>query len=147
MARGVTLHPRIGRAVRNLIAPRLLRIPRVRDAVAGSFAGTELRYAHGPGDSPLVGTRATEIPLVEGPLTHLQRSAGFVLIREHGAAPGDVPGVVEAERTDAGPAVLVRPDGYIAWAGASSDSGTMSSALSRWTGLTRRPPCASPRGG
>src|SRR6476469_2135715 len=147
MARGVTLHPRIGRAVRNLIAPRLLRIPRVRDAVAGSFAGTELRYAHGPGDSPLVGTRATEIPLVEGPLTHLQRSAGFVLIREHGAAPGDGPGVVEAERTDAGPAVLVRPDGYIAWAGASSDSGTMSSALSRWTGLTRRPPCASPRGG
>jgi hypothetical protein len=106
-----------------------------------------LRYAHGPGDSPLVGTRATEIPLVEGPLTHLQRSAGFVRIREHGAAPGDVPGVVEAERTDAGPAVLVRPDGYIAWAGASSDSGTMSSALSRWTGLTRRPPCASPRGG
>ncbi len=147
MARGVTLHPRIGRAVRNLIAPRLLRMPRVRDAVAGSFAGTELRYAHGPGDSPLVGTRATEIPLVEGPLTHLQRSAGFVVIRENGAAPANVPGVVEAERTDAGPAVLVRPDGYIAWAGASSDSGAMSSVLSRWTGLTRRPPCASPRGG
>jgi hypothetical protein len=146
MAHGVTLHPRIGRAIRNLLAPRLLRMPRVRDAVAGSFAGTELRYARGPGDSPLVGTRATEIPLVEGPLTHLQRFAGFVLIRERGAAPGDVAGVVEAERTDAGPAVLVRPDGYIAWAGASSDSGAMNSVLSRWTGLTRRPPCASPRG-
>jgi hypothetical protein len=146
MARGVTLHPRIGRAIRNLLAPRLLRMPRVRDAVAGSFAGTELRYARGPGDSPLVGTRATEIPLVEGPLTHLQRFAGFVLIRERGAAPGDAAGVVEAERTDAGPAVLVRPDGYIAWAGASSDSGAMNSVLSRWTGLTRRPPCASQRG-
>jgi flavin-dependent dehydrogenase len=82
MTRGVTLHSRIGRAIRNLLAPRLLRMPRVRDAVAGSFAGTELRYARGPGDSPLVGTRATEIPLVEGPLTHLQRFAGFVLIRE-----------------------------------------------------------------
>ncbi|MDT5008201.1 MAG: hypothetical protein QOJ24_5377 [Mycobacterium sp.] len=48
--------------------------------------------------------------------------------------------------TDAGPAVLARPDGYIAWAGASSDSGAMNSVLSRWTGLSRRPPCASPRG-
>jgi hypothetical protein len=147
MARGVTLHPRIARAIRNLLAPRLLGMPRVRDAVAGSFAGTELRYPHGPGESPLVGTRATEIPLVEGPLTHLQRFAGFVFIRERGAAPADVPEVVEAERTDAGPAVLVRPDGYIAWVGASSDSDALSSALSRWTGLSRRPPCASPRGG
>ena len=134
MARGATLHPRIGRGIRNLLAPRLLRMPRVRDAVAGSFAGTELRYAHRRGENPLVGTRATEIPLLEGPLTHLQRSAGFVLIREGGAAPADIPGLVEAERTDAGPAVLVRPDGYIAWAGASSDRGALSAALRRWTG-------------
>jgi 2-polyprenyl-6-methoxyphenol hydroxylase-like FAD-dependent oxidoreductase len=147
MARGVTLHPRIGRAIRNMLAPRLLRMPRVRDAVAGSFAGTELRYAHRPGESPLVGTRATEIPLLEGPLTRLQRSARFVLIREHGATAADVPGVVEAERTDAGPAVLARPDGYIAWVGASSDTGALSIALGRWTGLNLRPPCASPRGG
>ena len=38
MARGATLHPRIGRGIRNVLAPRLLRTPRVRDAVAGSFA-------------------------------------------------------------------------------------------------------------
>ncbi len=140
MARGATLHPRIGRGIRNLLAPRLLRVPRVRDAVAGSFAGTELRYAHRRGEHPLVGTRATEIPLLEGPLTHLQRFAGFVLIREQGAAPVDVPGLVEAERTDAGPAVLVRPDGYIAWVGASSDRDALTAALSRWTG----PRVASP---
>jgi 2-polyprenyl-6-methoxyphenol hydroxylase-like FAD-dependent oxidoreductase len=143
MARGATLHPRIGRGIRNLLAPRLLRMPRVRDAVAGSFAGTELRYAHRRGENPLVGTRATEIPLFEGPLTHLQRFAGFVLIREHGAAPADIPGLVEAERADAGPAVLVRPDGYIAWAGASSDRGALSTALSRWTGISSR--AGSPR--
>ena len=143
MARGATLHPRIGRGIRNLLAPRLLRMPRVRDAVAGSFAGTELRYAHRRGENPLVGTRATEIPLFEGPLTHLQRFAGFVLIREHGAASADIPGLVEAERTDAGPAVLVRPDGYIAWAGASSDRGALSAALSRWTGISSR--AGSPR--
>ena len=64
MARGVTLRPRIARGMRNVLAPRILRIPRMRDEVAGSFAGTTLRYAHRPGESALVGTRATQIPLI-----------------------------------------------------------------------------------
>ncbi|MDT5065633.1 MAG: hypothetical protein QOK02_1788, partial [Mycobacterium sp.] len=63
MARGVPLRPRIARGLRNLIAPRLLRRPRVRDTVAGSFAGTELRYPHERGQHRIVGTRATEIRL------------------------------------------------------------------------------------
>jgi hypothetical protein len=138
MARGVTLHPRIARAMRNLLAPRLLRSPRVRDAVAGSFTGTELRYPHRRGEHRLVGTRATEIPLREDRLTHVQRYAGFVLIREHKAVSVDVPGVVEVERTDAGPAVLVRPDGYIGWAGHSPDRGALTAALNRWIGSSSR---------
>jgi hypothetical protein len=138
MVRGVTLHPRIARRLRDLLAPRLLRLPPVRDAVAGSFAGTELRYPHKRGEDRLVGTRATEIPLRQGKLTHLQRSAGFVLIRERGAEPVDVAGLVEAERTHAGPAVLVRPDGYIAWVGLSSDREGVISALSAWTGTSCR---------
>jgi hypothetical protein len=134
MARGVTLRPRIARGLRNLLAPRLLRVPRVRDAVAGTFAGTALRYPHERGQDRLVGTRATEIPLRQGKLTHLQRSAGFVLIRERGAAPMSASGLVEAERSDAGPAVLVRPDGYIAWVGNSSDREGWVTALRRWLG-------------
>jgi hypothetical protein len=86
--------------------------------VAGSFAGTALRY----GRRGLVGTRAASIPLVEGRLTHLQRNGGFVFIREYGAAPVEVPGMVQAQQADRGPAVLVRPDGYIAWAGASAQA-------------------------
>lgn len=134
MARGVTLKPRAARAMRNLLAPRLLRIPRVRDAVAGSFAATALRYAHGRGEDRLVGTRATEIPLRQGKLTHLQRSAGFVLIREREARPVDVAGLAEVERCDAGPAVLVRPDGYIAWVGDSTDHPGWMTVLGRWLG-------------
>ncbi|WP_319429280.1 FAD-dependent monooxygenase [Mycobacterium sp. RTGN5] len=118
MARGVTLHSRVARAMRNLLAPRLLRVPFVRDAVAGSFAGTGLRYGRrGP-----VGTRATQIPLGEERLTELQRTPWFVLIRERGAAPVEVSGVLQTERTDDGPAALARPDGYIAWTGDSTDT-------------------------
>ena len=102
MARGVTLRPRIARGMRNLLAPRLLRQPRVRDAVAGSFAGTELRYPRDHGQHRLVGTRATEIPLLQGKLTHLQRSAGFVLIREPGAEPADVLGPRRGRATRSG---------------------------------------------
>ncbi|OBK71205.1 FAD-dependent oxidoreductase [Mycobacterium sp. 1274761.0] len=138
MARGVTLHPRLARGIRNLLAPRLLRTPPVRDIVAGSFAGTTLRYARRHSQHPLVGTAATEIPLVQGRLTHLQRSAGFVLIRERGQTPVELCGLVEAERLDAGPALLVRPDGYVAWAGNSCHRTAVASALSRWTGVSSR---------
>ena len=138
MARGVTLKPRMARAMRNLLAPRLLRVPWIRDAVAGSFAGTALRYAHERRESPLVGTRATEIPLRQGKLTHLQRSAGFVLIRERETRPVNLAGLAEVERCDAGPALLVRPDGYIAWVGDSSDHPSWMSVLRRWLGTGAR---------
>jgi len=134
LARGVTLHPRPARAARNFLVPRLLRVPRVRDAVAGSFAGTTLRYRHRHGESPLVGTRATPIPLTRGRLTELQRSPGFVFIRERAAAPLDTGKLIQAQRTDDGPAVLVRPDGYIAWAGSSANLTAWRSVLARWTG-------------
>ena len=137
MARGITLRPRIARALRNALIPILLRIPPVRDAIAGSFAGTTLRYPHQRGHSRLVGTRATQIPLREAKLTQLQRTPGFVLVRERGTRPTGVSGLLEAERADSGPALLIRPDGYVAWAGASSDRGQWAAALLCWVGQTR----------
>lgn len=129
MMRGVILHPLPAVWLRNLLAPKLLRIARVRDAIAGSFAGTTLRYG-----SPraLVGTRATQIPLAECRLTELQRSGGFVFVREQGACAVDAAGLLQAERTDDGPAVLVRPDGYVAWAGDSADRTAWSAAVTHW---------------
>ena len=138
MARGVTLHPRVARGLRNLLVPRLLRLPRVRDEVAGSFAGTTLRYAHQAGESALVGTRATQIPLTQGRLTRLQRAPGFAFVRERGAAEVDGTELPQAERTDSGPAVLVRPDGYIAWAGDSANRSEWLEVLARWTGSAAR---------
>lgn len=134
LARGVTLHPRPARALRNFLAPRLLRVARLRDAVAGSFAGTTLRYRHRRGESPLVGTRATQIPLTEGSVTELLRSPGFLLVRERSAALVDTGELAQAQRGDSGPAVLVRPDGYIAWAGSTADRNAWRAVLAKWTG-------------
>jgi 2-polyprenyl-6-methoxyphenol hydroxylase-like FAD-dependent oxidoreductase len=142
MARGVALHPRVARGLRNLLLPRLLRVPRVRDEVAGSFAGTTLRYAHRTGESALVGTRATQIPLMQDRLTELQREPGFVLVRESGRSPFDVTDLHQAERADSGPAVLVRPDGYIAWAGDSANRSEWLGILARWTGSAAGVPTA-----
>ena len=86
------------------------------------------------GQDRLVGTRATEIPLRQGKLTHVQRSAGFVFIRERESRPINVLGLAEVERSDVGPAVLVRPDGYIAWAGDSSDHLGWMTTLQSWLG-------------
>lgn len=115
IARAATLHPRPARGMRDLLAPRLLRVPTVRDAVAGSFAGIGLRY----GRRGLVGTRGEQIPLAGARLATLQRTGSWVLVRERGAAPVAAPGLVQAQRTDRGPTVVVRPDGYIAWAGST----------------------------
>ncbi|MFS7877905.1 FAD-dependent oxidoreductase [Streptomyces asiaticus] len=116
MMRAVTLRPRPARWLRDHLAPALLGVGRVRDTIAGSFTGVTLRYPRGRRRHALVGTRATEVPLAEGRLTELQRTGGFLLIREQGASRVDTT-VAQAERTDSGPALLVRPDGYIAWAG------------------------------
>ncbi len=129
LARAVTLHPQPARWLRDLLVPNLLRIPRVRAAVAGSFAGTTLRY----GRRGLVGRRAAAIPLVDTRLTELQRTPGFVLVREQGTPPVAGP-LRQAERADAGPAVLIRPDGYIAWTGTAADVEGWSAALRRWAG-------------
>ena len=58
MMRAVTLAPRPARWLRDRVAPMLLGRPRIRDAIAGSFTGTELRYPRRRGEHPLVGTRA-----------------------------------------------------------------------------------------
>jgi 2-polyprenyl-6-methoxyphenol hydroxylase-like FAD-dependent oxidoreductase len=137
MMRAVTLHPRPARWLRDRLAPRLLARPPVRDALAGRFAGTGLRYPSGRGEHPLVGTRATEVPLAEGRLTELQRQPGFVLIlgNDEPMNPFIEERVITARRTDVGPALLVRPDGYIAWAAPTAGGDpSWRTALTRWTG-------------
>lgn len=134
MARAVALHSKPARILRNYLAPQLLSISAVRDGIAGSFAGTGLRYRSQPGESKLVGSRAEPIPLAGHPLATVQRTPGFVFVRERDAAPITRSTLRQTRRCDDGPAVLIRPDGYIAWAGASLDVESWDGALRWWTG-------------
>jgi hypothetical protein len=134
MMRAVTLMPRPARSLRNVFSVLLLHVPASARQIAGSFSGVTLRYRRSAHQSRLVGTRATMVPLTHGHLTAELRGPGFLLVREKDSAPVDS-GLNEVERSDDGPALLVRPDGYIAWAGSTSigDAGWRS-ALAEWTG-------------
>jgi len=133
MMRAVTLRPALARWARDLLAPRVLEFLPISNLIAGAFSGVTLRYQHGRGQHSLVGTRATEVPLRQGRLTEMQRTPGFVLVRRRGATRCDAD-VLQAERTDAGPDLLVRPDGYIAWVGTTAGDGGWRTALRAWTG-------------
>ncbi|CAN5590064.1 FAD-dependent monooxygenase [soil metagenome] len=134
MMRAVTLTPPPARLLRNIFSVLLLHIPAVAGRIAGSFSGVTLRYPRRAPQARLVGTRATMVPLTRGHLTAELRGPGFLLVREKGSAPVDS-GLKEVERSDDGPALLVRPDGYIAWAGSTSTGDAdWRAALTEWTG-------------
>jgi 2-polyprenyl-6-methoxyphenol hydroxylase-like FAD-dependent oxidoreductase len=137
MLRSTVLRPRPARWLRDRLVPRLLALPPVADAVSGGLAGFTHHYRACGDRTRLVGTRATEVPLAEGRLTVLQRRPGFLLVRDRDSSPvTDAAGLPQAARTDEGPALLVRPDGYLAWAGSLRDApagGRWQDALARWT--------------
>jgi 2-polyprenyl-6-methoxyphenol hydroxylase-like FAD-dependent oxidoreductase len=119
-----------------------------RRAMAGTLSGLDLRYDVG-GEHPLAGRRMPDLDLAGGASTYeLLRDARPVLLGFAGApAAGPWAGRVEAvhARYDgrwelpvvgevpAPGAVLVRPDGYVAWVGEDGDAG-LADALATWFG-------------
>jgi 3-(3-hydroxy-phenyl)propionate hydroxylase len=132
----------------------LMDIDAAHATVAARLSGLDIRYDLGDGH-PLVGRRMPDLDVVtpDGPLRvyELLHDARPVLLAFGGAArfdaaPWDVP-LVEAGHdgpwelpvvgTVAAPgAVLVRPDGYVAWAGELADPG-LRDALTTWFGPPR----------
>ncbi|WP_208648857.1 FAD-dependent monooxygenase [Micromonospora inaquosa] len=120
--------------VRALLA-ELMAVESNRAPLAGMVTGLEVRYPAGPEDHPAVGTRVPDLDQHDG--------RGLLL-----AAPGsDLVRLARpwADRVRALPlpplstdiaAVLVRPDGHIAWAGSVPHH--LCTALDRWFG----PPAA-----
>jgi FAD binding domain-containing protein/aromatic ring hydroxylase-like protein len=122
--------------------------------LAGMLSGLGIRYDMGPGDHPLLGLRMPpdhELNLPNGNHTRiadLLHPARGVLIThsEHLnqiAKPwADRIDIITATKTPTLDAVLIRPDGYIAWTTPGSDH-NLTNALTHWFGTTHTAQLAS----
>ena len=107
----------VRRALRGYAIATILRIPRSRRLIAERLSGIGIAYPRSRNDDWMVGRRMPDIECDGKRLYELLRDGRFVVVT---AAPVDIdrPDIVQA--VDANPAlpdaVLVRPDGYVAWA-------------------------------
>jgi 2-polyprenyl-6-methoxyphenol hydroxylase-like FAD-dependent oxidoreductase len=130
--------------------------------LAGIVSGLGIRYDMGPGDHPLLGLRMPpdrELTLPDGSRTRvadLLHGARGVLITTGDAGAFEqiaqgwadrieiISGTWDSGRGPALDAVLIRPDGYIAWT--APGSGALTGALDRWFGASRTPVTAQAAG-
>jgi 2-polyprenyl-6-methoxyphenol hydroxylase-like FAD-dependent oxidoreductase len=142
----VMARSRIGLASRRLAIRTMLHVPPVRRRIAGLLSGIDIRYQRPAGSHSWTGRRMPDVGTSDGGRVYeALRSGRFVLVDTSGTVDaGDwadrvVP--VPARPHEKMPeAVLVRPDGYVAWAADSADVAEIRSALFQWCGpvLTSR---------
>jgi hypothetical protein len=110
------------RTARALFARVVSTIPPIRRRAVGMLTGVGFRYPAPRGSHRLTGTRAPDLPLAGDTRLYEELRAGrFVLVSPPGTttppeAPPDDRYVAVEAATPGGPTLLVRPDGYVAWA-------------------------------
>ena len=133
------------RALRSLLG-ELLRLPDATAHMAGLLAGADVRYDMGGAPHPLAGYMVPDTVLDDGRrLTDLLHAGRGVLLELSGGAVASVAepwgrrvDTVTASMADGPAAMLIRPDGYVAWAAdtfAAADAEHLRAALERWFGL------------
>src|SRR5262249_21062536 len=130
----------------------LMEFPEVGRHLAGMVSGLDIRYDVGPGDHPLLGRRIPPQELVgaagrTSTVESLHPGRGVLLdladspdLRAAAAPWADRINIASARPHQLPPgsplagtaALLIRPDGYVAWAGEGPD--TLPPALNRWFG-------------
>ncbi|SCK55784.1 2-polyprenyl-6-methoxyphenol hydroxylase [Streptomyces sp. WMMB 714] len=137
------------RALRAVGAELLNRVGPLGRRAVRTVSGIGVSYPSPRGSHPLVGKRAPDLALEPAPgrerLYEALREGKFVLVTPAGDAPG--PEAADEERVvhvqSAGGSggqrtrtLLIRPDGYIAWASDAPDAEGLRRALRQWAGAT-----------
>ena len=118
------------------LARAALTLRPLTERVAESVSGIGIRYPSPPGADSRVGERAPDVELAGGGrLYEALRAGRFVLLSADGSAPGDLADshhLAVRRPAQAGPTVLVRPDGYVGWAGDRPTVEQLRVAVSEW---------------
>lgn len=127
------------RAVRRLLT-ELLDLDDAALHLAEKVAGLDIRYDVGDGPDP-VGRRMPDLPLASGTLYARMHTGRGILLDRTGALAitgwsDRVDRLAEPGAPFPHPAALIRPDGYVAWAG--EDQADLDAALHRWFGAAAR---------
>ncbi|MGW5158564.1 rifampin monooxygenase [Nonomuraea wenchangensis] len=127
------------RSVGRLLA-RLMEFDEVTTYLIEQVTAIGVRYDLG-GGSELVGRRLSDVRLTRGRLYELTRSGRGLLLDRTGRLSAEgwadrVDHVVDPGAELDVPAVLLRPDGHVAWAG--EDQAELAGVLPRWFGAPSR---------
>ncbi len=143
LLRMAMLQSNAARTARNEIVSAALHLPNLARKLPLAISGLGVRYPTARGSHPLAGTRAEDIPLRGEPtrLFELLRAGIFVLVDcsaqydREAVRPAAAGRLVVAVGIDPdAPALLIRPDGYVAWAAdaAYPDPKGLARALATW---------------
>ena len=130
----------IRRVFRRVAITTILALPVGRRTLGGLLSGVGIKYDRPRGAHRLVGSRMPDVDCERQRLFELLRGGGFVLLTK-AAVDVTLPGVVAGVHDDPKllAAVLVRPDGYVAWASdAVPDAASIRAAVNQWS-LTADP--------
>ncbi|MFA3836771.1 FAD-dependent monooxygenase [Streptomyces aureus] len=119
-------------AARAALTAFLGRVRPARTRMVGQLTGIGVAYPAPRGAHRLVGTRVPDVRLKEGRLYEALRQGAFVLIVPEGAHDkGDDHYAVTHWASDRRMSLLVRPDGYVAWASDEepTDGGVISAGI------------------
>ncbi|MEU4352468.1 FAD-dependent oxidoreductase [Streptomyces sp. NPDC023838] len=135
-------HNPLQHTARSLVTRLLNGVRPARDKAMGRISGIGIAYPAPRGTHRLTGTRVPDLALAEGRLYELLREGEFVLVTpDDGQATAALTASAPARRLirahwagDRRTTLLVRPDGYVAWASENPDAAALEEALRRWTG-------------
>jgi hypothetical protein len=131
------------RSLARRVVTVVLRVRRLRLAIGGRLTGVGIAYpARERGQHAWTGKRMPDAACGDGRLYELLRDGRFALlgasgVDEVGARWSDRVRAVHVARgaiADLPGVVLVRPDGYVAWAADSPTTGDIEAAVSQWCG-------------